>query len=339
VPSGHVYVRHLSDPSGSDNVVRLVDPRPPGAPEGQWWPHPMLEACWVTRHAADFDVFHVHFGYEHRSPQQLHLLVGALRAAGRPLVVTVHDLRNPHHVDPRPHEAALDILLPAADAVVTLSAGAAREIACRWHRRATVIPHPHVVEFDRMGRTRPSHTGLVVGLHAKSERANNQSVAVARALHRVIADLDGARLRIDVHDDPAGAAVAAALAGLDVRVHPRFSDEQLWDYLCELDVSVLPYRFGTHSGWFEACRDLGTTVLAPTCGYYAEQGPCLVYRHDERSLDEKSLADALRTAITQRPHYGAGIAFRRQQRKEVSMAHRRVYEAALRARHAAAPGR
>ena len=42
--------------------------------------------------------------------------------------------------------------------------------------------------------------------------------------------------------------------------------------------SVLPYRFGTHSGWLEACYDLGTAVVAPTCGFYAEQQPLPVLR-------------------------------------------------------------
>ena len=61
-------------------------------------------------------------------------------------------------------------------------------------------------------------------------------------------------------------------------MHDYFSDDELWDYLHALDVSVLPYRFGTHSGWLEACHDLGTTVVAPTCGFYAEQRPCLTLR-------------------------------------------------------------
>jgi hypothetical protein len=62
-------------------------------------------------------------------------------------------------------------------------------------------------------------------------------------------------------------AVAAALAAscpeADVRVHAPFSDEELWDRPEGLDHSVLPYRFGTRSGWL-ACHDLGTAVLAPT---------------------------------------------------------------------------
>ena len=40
-------------------------------------------------------------------------------------------------------------------------------------------------------------------------------------------------------------------------------DDELWDYLQSLDVSVLPYRFGTHSGWLEACHDLGHDGRGP----------------------------------------------------------------------------
>ena len=84
-------------------------------------------------------------------------------------------------------------------------------------------------------------------------------------------------------------ALAAAHDEVELREHDYFSDDELWDYLHGLDVSVLPYRFGTHSGWLEACFDLGTAVVAPSCGFYAEQQPCLTYRHDEDGLDAASL--------------------------------------------------
>jgi hypothetical protein len=60
VPTGHVYVSHLSDPFGSDAVVRLDDPVPPGAAlqKGQWWPPVMLSPSWVLDHHDEFDVFH-----------------------------------------------------------------------------------------------------------------------------------------------------------------------------------------------------------------------------------------------------------------------------------------
>lgn len=275
VPADHVYVRHLADPLEPDGIVRLPDPPVPGALPGQWWPHPMLEASWVAAHAADFDLFHIHFGYDDRTPEQLARLVGELRAHRKPLVVTVHDLRNPHHREPAAHDAALDVLVCAADAVLTLTRGAAAEIARRWTRDAVVVAHPHVVDPDVGATPRSSHAGFVVGLHAKSLRANSDPVPVARALAATVATLPGARLQVDAHDDGRGRSVATALSGLDVRVHPPFSDDALWEYLFGLDVSVLPYRFGTHSGWLEACHDLGTTVLAPDCGFYAQQGPCV----------------------------------------------------------------
>ena len=328
VPAGHVYVLHLRDPAGSDGVVRLPDPLVPGAPAGRWWPPPMLEASWVREHAGDFDVMHIHFGYDDRTPAQLSALVGALRAAGRSLVVTVHDLRNPHHTHPAAHDAALDVLVPAADAVLTLTPGAAGVITARWGRAATVVPHPHVVPPDRMVAPRPAHPGFVIGLHAKSVRANSDPVPVARTIAATVVDLPGARLRIDAHDDDRGRAVAAAVPGLDVRVHPPFSDTELWDYLAGLDVSVLPYRFGTHSGWLEACHDLGTTVVAPDCGFYGEQGPCLIY--DDTGCGAANPLDAaIRTAYRERPVWRADPADRAVQRARIAATHAEVYRSVL----------
>ena len=107
--------------------------------------------------------------------------------------------------------------------------------------------------------------------------------------------------------------------------HDFLPDDALWDYLASLDVSVLPYRFGTHSGWLEACRDLGTTVAAPTCGYFAEQGPVLDYVHDEASFDAHSLVAALTRAYEERPQWGASLEERRVQRAAVADAHERLY--------------
>lgn len=329
MPSGHVYVRHLSPPEGDSRVVRLPDAVVPGAPPGQWWPPPMLDPEWVVEHAAEFDVLHVHFGFDDRTPSHLRALVDSLRAAGRPLVLTVHDLRNPHHLDPAQHAAALDVLVPAASRVITLTTGAAAEIARRWGRTAAVVPHPNVVDPTRAALPRPGHEGFVVGVHVKSKRANSDPEAVARALAEVVASLPGVRLRVDAHDDDGGRAVAARLDDLDVRVHRPFSDDELWDYLSGLDVSVLPYRFGTHSGWLEACSDLGTTVVAPDCGYYAEQSPCLLYRHDESELDTASLTAAVRTAYEQRPFWQADPSYRAVQRREIADAHAHIYALAV----------
>jgi len=341
IPAGHVYVRHLSAPEGDDPVVRLRDipPADGRTVPGGWWPPAMLDAEWISANRGTFDVFHVHFGFDAKTPGELEAVGGALRAAGVPLVVTVHDLRNPHHPDAGLHDAQLAVLLEHAAAVVTLTAGAAAEIAARWDRVAEVLPHPHVVEWRTMARPRPVRDGFVVGMHAKSVRANMDVIAVAETLAHAVAELPGARLRLDVHDEvfqpgshffapETGEAlrrVAATNDAVDLHEHAYFSDGQLWDYLIGLDVSVLPYRFGTHSGWLEACFDLGTAVVAPSCGFYAQQRPCLVYGHDESGLDAASLASAVRRAYEQGRAPRADAHARRFERRTLAADHHALY--------------
>ncbi|WP_143219027.1 glycosyltransferase family protein [Actinokineospora bangkokensis] len=327
VPGDHPYVHHLSPATGGGSVRRLADVPVPGAAPGQWWPPGMLRPEWVLAHADDFDVLHVHFGFDDSSPEGLAALVAALRSVRRPLVMTVHDLHNPHFTDQRAHSAALDVLVPAAAAVMTLTPGAAAEIASRWGRAAVVVPHPHVVPVPWLDKPRRAHSGFVVGVHAKSLRANSDPLGVVEQLRGAARDLPGVTIRVDAHDDPQGRAVARALAGQDVdlRVHPRFSDDELWEYLSALDVSVLPYRFGTHSGWLEACYDLGTTALVPSCGHYAQQAPCLVYRWDAAPGDADSVRSALRSAWESPPRWRATAADRLRQRDIVAATHERVY--------------
>jgi glycosyltransferase involved in cell wall biosynthesis len=336
-----VYVRHLSDPLDDASVVRLPDIAQPGdvSDPGRWWPPVMLDANWIADNQGTFDVFHVHFGFDAKSPRELREIGSALRDAGVPLVLTVHDLRNPHHPGSATHDAQLDVLLEHAAAVITLTPGAAAVIAARWGRTAEVLPHPHVVDWHTMSRPRPTHSGFVVGLHAKSLRANMDIAAVAPVLAKTVAKLDGARLRIDIHHEvfvPAAHAYAPqvgyglrTLAARNDRVelheHDYFSDDELWEYLDAIDVSVLPYRFGTHSGWLEACFDLGTAVVAPSCGFYAEQRPCLTYRHDERGLDPASLAAAVRSAYARAPAGRANVDDRRAERHLLADAHRALY--------------
>lgn len=349
VPSGHVYVRHLA-PERGEGPERLPDPDPDSptrAAGAVWWPPVMLDPEWAA--AADFDLFHLHFGFDACKPERLAELVEVLRRRRKPFVFTVHDLRNPHHEDPAAHDAHLDVLVPAADALVTLTPGAAAAISRRWGRDDTVVlPHPHVVDLRTMAvaqdcRARRHAPGTFrVGLHVKSLRPSMDPAAILPTLVETVGDLPGAVLQVNAHRDVldddgarrdhelAAYLQARADAGeLELHVHDFLPDDELWHYLGSLDVSVLPYRFGTHSGWLEACRDLGTTVVAPTCGFFAEQGPVLSYGHDETSFDADSLAAAIRTAYDERPRLGAGLDERRVQRQTVADAHDALYRRLL----------
>jgi len=327
-------------------VLRLSDPDPddPRRPAGaRWWPPVALEPSWVEENHGSFDIFHIHFGFDARSVPDLEALVEALRRHAKPLVYTVHDLRNPHHRDPLQHDRQLDVLVPAASALVTLTHGAADVIWQRWGRSATVLAHPHVVDLPTMARLAAHRaggrrTGLRVGVHLKSLRPSMEPLPVLDVLRRELCALPDAVLQVNGHRDillPDGERYDADLAQalhawsrageIDLRVHDFLPDAELWSYLHSLDVSVLPYRFGTHSGWLEACRDLGTTVLAPSCGFYSDQGPVLSYHHDEAGLHKESLAAAVRTAYHERPRFVVTPAERRTQRNQLSDRHADLY--------------
>jgi glycosyl transferase family 4 len=342
VPSGHVYVKHLSDPNAEDGVTRLTDPAPCGAPSTaqRWWPPAMLDPRWIRAHHDEFDVFHLHFGFDAAAPAELTDITATLRELRKPLVFTVHDLRNPHHRDTRTHRRQLDVLIPAADALVTLTPGAAEVIETTWGRHARVIPHPQVVEPADIPPRR-AHP-FTVGVHAKSLRPNMAPGPVIEVLCDVVAGLPDARLRVDIHTevvDPDGPrhdpTLVAALrrrhdaGSLSLHVHDFFTDAELWRYLADLDLSVLPYTFGTHSGWLEACHDLGTTVATSTCGFYAQQRPCLTYRHDADGFDAIALADAVRLCHDKRPDWRADPVRRTRERQRIARQHRQLYEAVL----------
>jgi hypothetical protein len=303
----------------------------------------MLDPVWVRRNHVSFDVLHIHFGFDAQTVDSLRALVDSLRAHHKPLIYTVHDLRNPHHVDPAAHQAHLDVLIPAAAQLITLTPGAAAVIAQRWDRVAHVLPHPHVVAPAALERPRRSRDEFVVAVHLKSLRANMEPLPVLEVLSEAVAGLPEAVLRVDVHTDVfetggrhcdprlvAWLRAARERGALRLEVHDFFSDEQLWTYLCDdIDVSVLPYRFGTHSGWLEACHDLGTMVIAPDCGFYAQQRPCFEYGLNEAGLDAASLVAAVHDCYQQRPRWRATDAARRAERAQIAAAHRELYTQVL----------
>lgn len=335
VPTSHAYIAHLDAVGGCGTVVRLPDPVPHGADgTGRWWPPRWLDAEWLATHIDGVDVFHLHFGFDAVTMDGLQDIVRILGTAGKPLILTVHDLHNPHFVDNTVHLAHLDVLVPAATEVITLTTGAAQEIAARWDRRATVLPHPHVAPLELIGLKRVVSSPFVVGVHMKGMRANLDPLAVVDTVIETVRALPDAVVRIDADDNAVGVKAALdryrAVDGVDVRIHPRFDDEELWQYLSEIDVSVLPYRFGTHSGWLEACHDVGTAVIVPDCGHFSDQRPCYTFEFGIGRFAPSSLSSALRASYTGRfDPPAASREARELERNALASSHRQIYERAL----------
>ena len=322
----------------------LPDPPVPGAPADVWWPPVALTADWLVSHAADYDVLHVHFGLESFSPEQLRDALDAARRVGRPVVYTVHDLDNPQLVDQEPYRALLDVIVPAADHLLTLTASAADEIERRWHRQSQVLAHPTLLDgapVAGMPAAATARDGVFrIGIHLRDLRPD---IDAERAVHIAIdaaAMLTEAGLAVEVdvlmnervRDDETATRVTAAIAAhpaVQLRRTPRLSDAQIDFWIGGLDLFVLPYRHGTHSGWVELCYDLGVPVAGTDVGHISAQHPADFALID---LDHPTtLVAAVEWATAERPpaRREALIDRRRTERvaerQAVRAAHSRLY--------------
>ncbi|MEO8851984.1 MAG: hypothetical protein ABI360_09670 [Allobranchiibius sp.] len=329
IPGRHRYVDRCLE--GAEDVQHLPDPTGSTSYADPWQPSPALRPDWIAEHAGDIDVVHLHFGFEHRTPGQLRKWVEALALHHIALVLTVHDLDNPHVAEQETHHRSLGLLINAAAETLTLTQGAAEFIQRRYGVTAQVVAHPHQFDLGLVGRRiRPrSGRGGLIGLNLRSMRKNVDAPAAlallehAPASSQVVVRVSQSTL---AGNDRVGAMVAQGAQDgrweVDA-VDGYTGDHELWEFLSGIDALLLPYRWGTHSGWVESCWDVGTTVIAPPVGHYAQQHPVT-----ELSLD--SAPETVRRVLGDlRPNGGASAQARHAERVEVAASHALTYHRVL----------
>ena len=67
-----------------------------------WDPDPIFDPARSASWPGEADLVHLHFGFDQLTPEGVRRWLAELADAELPLVFTVHDLRNPHHLDPGP---------------------------------------------------------------------------------------------------------------------------------------------------------------------------------------------------------------------------------------------
>jgi beta-1,4-mannosyltransferase len=265
-PRRHPFVDRFSGP---DDGIDAVDV----------WDVDALVAC-------DVDAVHVHFGFEHITPDDMWAWCAALRRAGVALALTVHDIDNPHLVDQRPHHLRLAALVHHADELFTLTASAAAEIVARWGRHALVVPHPPIVPesmIDAVHRRPPTRRPVLVWLGALRPNVDLDVVVdiVERVDHpvEVLTRLDGWDALDDERQQRLIDAVGRSTSS-ELVITGRPDDDELIELVAHRPALVLPYAWGTHSGFVRMATDLGVPALVPTVGCHADQG-ALVAPADE----------------------------------------------------------
>ena len=288
-------------------------------------PSPWLSAEYLTAHAGDVDVLHLHDHPVELSLAELEDWTETVRRLGIPLVVTVHQLREPACPDDGSHDAALATLLATAEVVLTLTPGAADEITERFGRTPIVVAHPSIAApVPELG----SERGLVGLVLSSCSRTVPDPAGLVRAALSGAID-GGGRLRVLAQPGAPLSALRRLVEehGVELVVHPGPAAGDWAAQLQRLHVAVLPERCRTHSRDLEICRDVGTRVVAPGCGWFSDQWSEVVgYADDERSgLDPVSLTAAVSAALTRAAPRPADPAWRTEQRAAVQRVHAEVY--------------
>jgi hypothetical protein len=322
-PPGTPSRLRLASVPFSDPYVDAVLPRDvvrvgtPGEP-CHW-----LDEDYLTAHADEVDVLHLHTGYGHLDVTELESWAETVRRLGVPLVVTVHQLRDAAQGTRARHDAHLEAVLGTAEVVVTLTPSAADEIADRYGRTAIVLAHPSLAVPDaELGAER----GLVgVQLGAATAAVPDPAAVARAALSGAVSG--GGRLRVLA---PAGSDVdpgVREMAGNGELELVHVAPDGLAAELQQLHLAVLPERCGTHSRDLEVCRDVGTRVVAPSCGFFADQwSEVVTYANDEvDGLDPVSLTAAVSAALTRPMPRPADRTWREEQREAVRRVHGEVY--------------
>jgi hypothetical protein len=201
------------------------------------------------------DLLHVQFGFATLPVETLEAFLNAAAKEGSRLVFTAHDILCPQVHDQVTYGRKLDLLMGAADRVVTLTSKAALAIKDGWGRSADIIPHPHVFSISDISKSVPRRV-QVVGIHLKSLRPGIDLQWALQCAEAIVTERPKLSVRIDLNiPHNAQSGPKAALERLDrhprimISRHLKFSDSELLKYFRHCSAVLLPYRTSTHSGW------------------------------------------------------------------------------------------
>lgn len=233
-----------------------------------------------------FDLLHIH-SVELTPLETLHMALERCKRDKKGIVLTVHDTKPVFSQDSVAHNIALKMCVEAGAQTSTLTKGAQKEIESDLgiaSSNITVIPHGAVLPVDdhkwHLGRQSNDSLTCIFGMYG-GFRPNRDlltpSVNIAFGLPELDAKLvilTRAISPIEVRQNEEMRMLiqlANSSKRIDLRIFPFPSDNQIAEFLLGVDILIMPYRWGTHSGQLELAFDLGVVPVISDVGYYCDQ--------------------------------------------------------------------
>jgi len=241
---------------------------------------------WVRRQATlDFcDVLHIQ-SLELAELPAIEEVLQRAASKGKGIVITIHDVGPLFPDDGDAFAKRINLACQFAKGVVTLTDCARQQISSRFGlspANISIIPHGSVLptshhlwthksvrnqlfSLGMFGGVRPNRSFLTATVNALYglEPETVRVKILSRGLNPIEVEYGSEALQL--------AFLAASDPRFSFKLSPFPDDDEIADFVSSLDVLVLPYLFGTHSGQLELAKDLGVRVIAPGFGCYREQ--------------------------------------------------------------------
>ena len=293
-------------------------------------PSPWLDVAHLEAHADEIDVLHLHSGDGARGGRRRAVLGGdgapaRPAAGGHRAPAAARGCGRPRSAAEAGYDAHLEAVLATAEVVLTLTPGAADEIADRFGRTAIVVAHPSVAVPDpaagcrARARRAPPRAAVAGGPGRLGARARG---AVGRRLRR--GQAAGAR-RTTSATSAARCASSPTAGSVELVVHPPTSAA----------------RAAAATARRRAARAAGDALAGPgglprrrharrradaAVGSPQQWSEVVSYGTDESGrLDPLSLTGAVGAALTRPMPRPADRGWRAEQRAAVQAVHAAVY--------------
>lgn len=242
--------------------------------------------AWIEQHDSlgFFDVLHIQ-SLELAAIPTIQCVLEKCARKRKGIVVSIHETEPMFPNEGSDFPARVRLACSFAKSAITLTACAARKIVDQFgidRRMVRVVPHGLVLppshslwhlEPERnsqctigmFGGFRPNRSFLTAAVNAL--RGMGSADLRVRLLSRGLSPIE----LVASSEAWQLASLAACDHRLEFDVRPFPSDDEIAEFVHALDILVLPYLYGTHSGQLELAMDLGVPVIIPDLGCFKAQ--------------------------------------------------------------------